>query len=261
MNTVTSVDGTRIAFDETGRGPAVIVVGGAFNDRTTVAGIARVLSTDFTAIAYDRRGRGGSGDTAPYAVEREIEDIAALIEHVGGSASLFGHSSGAILALDAAIELTIDKLVVYEPPFVLPGARPTVGADLADRVQALVDAGRLDDAAILFLTEGVNVPAEQVEAMRGSDAWGWFTGLAHTLPYDLTICGPGNLLPADRLAKITTPTLAIGGGTSPEWLPAAARQVAEIIPGARYLTLEGHDHGAVLQQPDAVGPILREFYA
>lgn len=262
MKTVTSLDGTPIAFDETGEGPAVILVGGAFNDRTTIAALAGELSSGRTAIAYDRRGRGGSGDTKPYAVEREIEDIAALIDHAGGSASLFGHSSGAILALRAAAELsTIDKLAVYEPPFALDGARPFPPADLVDRVQAAIDEDRRDDAVKLFLTEGVGVPAAQVETMQDAPVWGWFVNIAHTLPYDLAVCGPRNVLLTDILAKIAVPTMVIGGTASESWLAASVRAVADEIPGARHLALEGEDHGSVLQQPTTMGEVLREFYA
>jgi len=192
-------------------------------------------------------------------VDREIDDLAALIEHAGGSASLFGHSSGAILALEAALRgLPIAKLAVYEPPYVVDGSRARPGVDLVDRLRALIDEGRRDDAVTLFLTEGVAVPPEMVQEMKASQVWGWFTGLAHTLPYDAAVCGPGNALPADRLATITAPTLAIGGSLSPPWLPAAARAVADTIPGARYITLDGQDHG-VLNQPDALRPVLLDF--
>jgi pimeloyl-ACP methyl ester carboxylesterase len=259
ISTVTSADGTAIAFEPVGRGPVVILVGGAFNDRTTVTGLARVLSSDFTVIVFDRRGRGDSGDTPPYAVQREVEDIAALISHVGGSVGLFGHSSGAILALEATVSLPeVEKLAVYEPPFVVDDTRPQPAPDLLERLQALVDEDRRADAATLFLTEGAGVPSEVVAEMRGSQMWGWFTGLAHTLPYDVAICGPANRLPAHRYGRITAPTLAIGGGTSPGWMRSGTRAVAEAVPGGRYLTLEGHDH-SVLNQPEALGPILRDF--
>ncbi|TCO43772.1 alpha/beta fold hydrolase [Actinocrispum wychmicini] len=263
MNTATSLDGTPIAFDVTGEGPAVILIGGAFNDRTTVAGVAKELSPRFTAIAYDRRGRGGSGDTKPYSVAREIEDVAALIEYAGGSAHVFGHSSGAILALRAAAELsTIDKLAVYEPPFVLDnGLRAIPPADIADRVQALVDEGRRDDAVTTFMTDGGGVPAEQVKAMQSDSSWDWLVRLANTLPYDLAVCGPRNELPTDLFGKIAVPTLVMGGAASQKWLPTSARAVADAIPGARGLTLDGQDHGSVLQQPETLGEILLEFYA
>jgi pimeloyl-ACP methyl ester carboxylesterase len=259
FKTVTSADGTQIAYDQTGDGPPVILIGGAFNDRSTVAGLAAVLAADLTAVGYDRRGRGDSGDSANYAVEREVEDLVALIGQVGGAASVFGHSSGAVLALEAAeCGAPIEKLAVYEPPYLADGSGHRPAADLADQVRALIGEDRRDDAVTLFLTESVGVPAGMVEGMRASDMWGWFVGLAHTLPYDLTLCGPGNVLPADRLAKIQIPALAIGGSLSPQWLPAGARAVADAIPGARYETLEGQDHG-VLNQPEALRPLLIDF--
>jgi pimeloyl-ACP methyl ester carboxylesterase len=259
LKTVTSADGTPIAVDQTGAGPVVILIGGAFNDRSTVAGLAAALGPDLTAVSYDRRGRGDSGDSPNYAVEREVEDLAAVIGHVGGSASVFGHSSGAVLALEAAEQgVAIDRLALYEPPYIPDGSRARPVDDLVNRVKALIDEDRRDDATVLFLTESVAVPPEMVEGMRASEMWGWRVRLAHTLPYDLAICSPGNVLPADRLAAIKVPTLAIGGSLSPEWLPAAALAVADAIPGARYVTLEGQDHG-VLNQPDALRPLLVDF--
>lgn len=286
LQTVTSADGTSIAFEQVGDGPTVILVGGAFNDRSTVAALAATLAPDFTAIAYDRRGRGASGDNSvggnnstsgdssagsgvagktagkvagEAAVEREVADIAALIAYAGGSASVFGHSSGAVLALEAAQRgLPISMLALYEPSYVVDDGRARPGVDLLDRLQALVDQDRRDEAATLFLTEAVSAPPEVVEGMRASQMWGWFTGLAHTLPYDVAVCGPGNDLPTDRLATIAAPTLAIGGSLSPAWLRAAARAVADAVPGGRYVTLDGQDHG-VLHQPDALRPLLVDF--
>jgi pimeloyl-ACP methyl ester carboxylesterase len=257
--TVTSADGTAIAFQRTGDGPPVILIGGAFNDRSTVAGLAATLAGDLTAIAYDRRGRGDSGDSDGYAVEREVEDLAALIALAGGSASVFGHSSGAVLALEAAQrDVGIDQLAVYEPSYVVEGTRTRPGDDLAERLRDLVDEDRRDDAVTLFLSEAVDVPPEMVKGMRTGETWGWLTALAHTLPYDVALCGPGARVPIERLAMITVPTLAIGGGRSPEFLPAAARAVADAIPGARYLTLEDQDH-SVLHQPEALRPALVDF--
>ncbi|WP_370942852.1 alpha/beta fold hydrolase [Amycolatopsis sp. cg5] len=259
MNTVTSADGTKIAFERTGDGPPVILVGGAFNDRSTVAGLANALVPELSGIGFDRRGRGDSGDGAEYAIEREVEDIAALIEQVGGRASLFGHSSGAILALEATQRgLPVDKLAVYEPPFIV-GGRERPGDDLTARLRACAEEDRREDAVMLFLTEGVGVPREQVEGMKASPMWGWFTGLAHTLYYDTTLCGPGNVLP-EWLKTIEVPTLAIGGGTTDEWMRLSAKAVADAIPDGRYVVLEGHDHG-VLAHPDALKPLLVEFFA
>src|SRR4051812_38451233 len=174
---VTSADGTSIAYEQRGTGAPVILVGGAFNDRTTVAGLAEVLSADFTTIAYDRRGRGDSGDTSPYAMEREIEDIAALILEAGGSASVFGHSSGAVLALEAAAAgLPIEKLVAYEPPYT-PDS--DTRDDVTEKVRAQIAAGDRDAAAATFL-EVAGTPPQVIEGMKHAPVWGWFTSLAHT---------------------------------------------------------------------------------
>ena len=260
FETVTSADGTTIAVERAGEGPPVILVGGAFNDRSTVAGLAAVLSADFTAVTYDRRGRGASGDSAAYAADREIDDLAAVISYAGGPAGVFGHSSGAVLALEAAARgLDITKVAAYEPTYVIEGTRPRPGDDLASRLRALLDQGDRDGAVALFQAEVVGLPAQIIDGMRGSPMWGWFTGLAHTLPYDVILCGPGMRLPAGRLAGITLPVLAMGGGASPPWLPAAARAAADAVPGGRYVTLDGQDHG-VLQQPDALRPLLTSYF-
>jgi pimeloyl-ACP methyl ester carboxylesterase len=262
LETVTSADGTTITLERSGDGPPVILIGGAFNDRTTVAGLAATLSPRLTAVAYDRRGRGDSSDAGADdgdSVRREIEDVAALIDHLGGSASVFGHSSGGNLALEATERgLPIDRLVVYEPAFILEGTRPRPSLDVLERLRGLLREGRRDDAAALFLTDQVGVPAEMVEGMRSSESWGWLSGLAHSLPYDVAVCGPGCVLPADRLAEIRVPTLAVDGGDSPDWMRSATHAVAEAIPGARYVTLDGHDHG-VLNQPEALRPVLLDF--
>jgi pimeloyl-ACP methyl ester carboxylesterase len=260
-DTVTSADGTVIAFDSIGEGAPVILVGGAVNDRTSVAGLATVLGdAGFRAVAYDRRGRGDSGDAPVYEVEREVEDLAALISYVGGSAALFGHSSGAILALEAASRgLPITKLAIYEPPYVVVESRPRPGDDLASRVRELISADDRSGAVELFLTEGVGAPPQQIAGMKAAPVWDWFKALAHTLPYDLDICGPGNHLPADRLAKIDAPVLAIGGGNGEAWIRAAAKAVAAAVPNGRYETLEGQDHG-VLHRPESLRGLLSGFF-
>lgn len=261
FETVPSADGTPLAVERAGEGPPVILVGGAFNDRSTVAGLAAVLADGFTAVTYDRRGRGDSGDAASYAAEREVEDLAAVISYAGGPAGVFGHSSGAILALEAAASgVEVAKVAAYEPTYVIEGTRPRPGDDLADRVRALLDKGDRDEAVALFQAEVVGLPAEIIDGMRASPMWGWFTGLAHTLPYDLALCGPGMCLPAGRLAGVTVPVLAIGGGASPPWLPAAARAVADTVPGGRYVSLDGQDHG-VLQQPDVLRDLLTGYFS
>ncbi|MEU4253797.1 alpha/beta hydrolase [Amycolatopsis sp. NPDC026612] len=252
---VTSADGTSIFFEQRGDGPPVILAGGAFNDRTTVSGLAEVLASDFTTIAYDRRGRGDSGDSAEYALEREIEDIAALIAQVGGTASVFGHSSGAVLALEAAATgLPIDRVVAYEPPY---STDEHPRANVVDEVRGRLAAGDRDGAVATFL-KVAGTPEGMIEGMKQAPVWGWFTALAHTLPYDLTICGPDARPRTENLARITAPTLVIGGGASDEALQAGARAAAAAVPGARHETLAGQDHG-VLQFPETLKPLLTGF--
>ena len=264
MNTtperVTSADGTQIAVESVGEGRPVVLIGGAFNDRTTMAGLAQVLSPYYKAVTYDRRSRGDSGDeSGDYSAEREMEDLRAVIEHVGGTASLFGHSSGAVLALEAASRgLPVEKVAAYETPFIPEGSRPRPAPDVTERLVRLVRAGDRDGATALFQTEVIGLPAEMVEGMRHSDMWGYLTSLAHSLPYDYALFEPGCPVPSATLAKVGVPTLAIAGSNTFPWLAAATGQVADAVPGARFLSLQGQDHG-VLQQPGALLPCLREF--
>lgn len=262
MDTTRSADGTTIAYDKFGAGPAVVLVGGAFNDRDTVGGLAQALAPHFTTYAYDRRGRGDSTDEADgYDSARELEDLAAVIDAAGGEAAVFGHSSGAVLALKAAAHgLPITRLAVYEPPYIVDDTRPPVPADSTERLIALVARADKAGAARLFLEEKVGVPAAMVEMMQSSPVWEGMEALGHSLPYDAVLFEPGMALPADELAKIAVPTLAIDGGESPPSLRNPTVAVADAITGARHVTIEGQDHG-VLGQPEALVPTLVEFLA
>jgi pimeloyl-ACP methyl ester carboxylesterase len=260
LERVRSDDGTSIALEVVGSGQPVVLIGGAFNDRTTTVGLAQVLAPYYRAVAYDRRGRGDSGDESrDYSADREMEDLRAVIDHLGGSASLVGHSSGAVLALEAAIRLPVEKVVAYEPPFIPEGSRPRPAADVGERLRHLVEEGDEDGAARLFQTEVIGLPAEMVEGMAQSEMWGFFTRLAHTLPYDYALFEPGCPVPADRLAAIEVPTLVINGSNTFPWLAAAAAETARVVPKADYLSLEGQDHG-VLRQPEALLGCVREFF-
>src|SRR4051794_36849342 len=159
MEMARSADGTAIAFDRLGHGSPIIMVVGAFNTRSTAAPLARALEERFAVLNYDRRGRGDSGDTEPYAIEREIEDLAALIGEAGGSASVFGYSSGAVLALKAAARgVAITNLVLYEPPFRADASFPALPGDLVERLQELIRAGRRGDAVELYQMKAVGIP-------------------------------------------------------------------------------------------------------
>ena len=183
MDTVRSADGTTIAFDRTGDGPPLIIVGGALSDRAAAAPLAEILSGDFTVVAYDRRGRGNSSDTPPYAVEREVEDLAALLDAVGGSGSVLGHSSGAALAIEAVVRgLPITRLAAYEPPFIVDDSRPALPAGYDEHLDELLAEGRRGDAVAYFMTAGVGLPTAMVDQMRGAPMWPAMEALAHTIP-------------------------------------------------------------------------------
>jgi pimeloyl-ACP methyl ester carboxylesterase len=257
MNSVTSKDGTTIAFDRLGDGPPVILVCGGSVDRMSNAPLAALLAPHFTVFNYDRRGRGDSGDTAPYAVEREVEDIDALITVAGGSACLYGSSSGAALALEAAASgLPIIKLALWEPPFIV-GDRPRPPADTAKTYTELVSAGRRGDAVEYFMAKVVGLPPEFVAYARAQPFWAAQEALAHTLAYDATIMGDYSL-PTERVASVTIPTLVIDGGASFEWMGETAQAIVDLLPNGQRRTLEGQTHDVAAE---AIAPVLEEFFA
>lgn len=236
MEKVQSADGTMIAVDRTGSGPALVLVVGAFCDRTSTRSLAGGLSDRFTVFEYDRRGRGDSSDTAPYSVDREVEDLAAVIAAAGGSAFVFGHSSGAALALEAASGgANLRALAVYEPPYT-----EAPSAELEQQLSSLIDSGQPSRAAQCFLSV-TGMPAEAIAGMTKTPYWPRMCALAPTLVYDLRLCN-GGFAPVDRLPMITVPTLALAGGASPSWARAAAQAVVSAVPGARQRVFDGQDH-------------------
>ncbi|WP_433241310.1 alpha/beta fold hydrolase [Streptosporangium sp. CA-135522] len=259
MNKVTSSDGTVIAYDRVGRGPALILVGGAFSYRAFpgLVELTELLSQHFTVFNYDRRGRGDSGDGASYAVEREIEDIEALIREAGGSASVWGLSSGAVLALKAAVHgLPIGRLALYEPPFMVgeQGHRPP--ADHRERLEELVAAGRRGEAAKYFMSKVFGVPGVFVAVMRLLPMWSRLKAVANTLPYDAAVMGDYSL-PVEQMASVAVPTLVIAGEKSPVVLRQAAREVAGVVPNARHRALEGQNHNVSMK---ALAPVLVDYF-
>lgn len=258
---ITSQDGTTIAVDTIGEGAPVILIGGAFNDRSTVAALAAALASRCMAVTYDRRARGGSDDQSQdYTAQNEIDDLAAVIDHVGGRAGVFGHSSGAVLALEGVLhELPIDRVAVYESPYIVDGNRPAPPADLLERLAGLVKAGDHDRAAALFLQDSVGLPAEVVDMMRASEGWNFMIQQAPSLPYDVVVHRTGLRLPTAELAHISIPTLAIYGSNTWPWLAAATQAVAAAVPGAGLTVLQGEDH-SVLQRPQALTPTLTGFF-
>jgi pimeloyl-ACP methyl ester carboxylesterase len=261
MEQVLSSDGTAIVFDRTGDGPPLILVGGALQHRavdTATSRLAALLAPRLTVFHYDRRGRGDSGDTAPYAVEREVEDLGALIDEAGGWAFLYGMSSGGALALEAAARgLAATKLALYEPPFILDNGRPGTPEDFATKLAELTSAGRRGDAVEFFLTEGPGMPAEAIAQMRQTAIWPQFEAVAHTLAYDTTIMADQKSLLAERVPSVTAPTLLIDGGASPVWSRNAVQTLADKLPHGHRRTLEGQTHVAA---PELLAPVLVEFF-
>jgi pimeloyl-ACP methyl ester carboxylesterase len=259
-----SRDGTSIAYDRAGDGPALILVDGALCHRASGPNgpLAALLAKDFTVYTYDRRGRGDSADTAPYAVEREVEDLDALIAEAGGSAYVYGISSGAALALEAAQRgSAITKLAVYEAPFVVDGTRRPIPPDYEERLDQLVRADRRGDAVKLFMGKGVGLPAFVVAMMRFMPAWSKLTAVAHTLPYDAALTARyqrGKPLPAGGWEAVTVPTVVIDGGKSQAWMRNAMTNLAAVLPNARHRTLDGQTH---LVKPAVLAPVLAEFFA
>jgi pimeloyl-ACP methyl ester carboxylesterase len=263
MQTATSPDGTTIAYDTYGSGPALILVGGAFQYRAfdpASARLAQMLGQRFTTVHYDRRGRGDSTDTPPYDPAREVEDLAAVIEQVGGPARLFGMSSGGVLALEAAAAgLDIARVAVYEPPLIVDDTREPVPADYLATLDALVGEGRRGDAVAYAMATAMGVPEEMVASMRQGPAWAAFEAVAHTLAYDGAFMAPlmqGRPLDLPAWSSAKLPVLVIGGGDSPPWIRHAADAVVQALPKARGHTLDHQTHAVA---PEVLAPVLADF--
>lgn len=250
--TVTSADGTAIACEQRGQGPPVVLVGGALNDRSASAVLAAQLAPDFTAWTYDRRGRGESGDTAPYAVEREIEDLAAVIAQAGGEAFVYGVSSGAVLAFEAAAAgLPIRAVALFEPPYV-----PSEGSGgFSARLAGLIGAGRRGDAVALFMRTA-GLPEEAVAGARDSPMWPGLEAMAHTLVYDTALAGDGTL-PAGRMLRVSVPALVLDSDASAAALRRAARETATALPAGQHRSVPGRFHEVPAED---LAPVLTEFF-
>jgi pimeloyl-ACP methyl ester carboxylesterase len=264
VSTVKSKDGTTIGFDRVGEGPPVILVGGAFQHRgfdPRTAQLDALLAEQFTVYHYDRRGRGESGDTPPYAVAREIEDLDAVISHAGGSAAVYGESSGGNLVLEAAARgLAITKIAVWEANVLVDDTRAPLPHDYVQRLTELAASDSRDEAVAYFLTTAVGLPAEYLAPMRESPMWAGMEAVAHTLAYDGAVVGDsmsGTPAAADRWRTVTVPTLVLDGGQTP-WMSTGADALAKALPRGQRRTLTGQEHGVAAR---AIAPILTEFFA
>lgn len=265
MQTVTSKDGTRIAYDRLGSGAVVILVAGALGYRkfNKMEELAKLLAERCTVINYDRRGRGDSTEMKPFALEREIEDIRALIEAEGGSASLWGWSSGGALALRAAgAGIGVERLSVYEVPFMVDPAAKRPTPDYAERLDELVAAGDSSGAVKHFMRNAIGVPAPFVALMRLMPIWKGLKATAHTLPYDWAALGKhtmyGAPLNPEEWASVTVPALVVSGAKSPPVLRQGSRALAEVLPNAELRELEGISHNVKMK---VLAPALTEFFA
>lgn len=265
MQTVTSKDGAKIAFDKVGSGPAVILVNGAMSYRAfdpTLGQLAELLGKHFTAYNYDRRGRGESTDTKPFSKGREIEDIQALIEDAGGTAMLFGISSGGAVVLEtAAVTPGVTKVAVYEAPFIVDDSRQPL-LNYAGHTTKLVEDGKLDELVEYFMTTVAGVPAEYIGSMKQDQSmWGGMKAIAPTIPYDAAFVSEfmqGKPLSADYWAKVKVPVLVTDGGASPAWFHNAADALAKVLPHASRQTLEGQTH---MVDPKVLAPVMIEFFS
>lgn len=263
---VTSKDGTQIAYDVLGAGPVLVIVAAALADRSGTAKLARLLADRFTVVNYDRRGRGNSTDTAPYAPEREVEDIEALIDDNGGTAYLFGSSSGAVLAIDAAAKLggKVSKLFMYEPPLIVDDAHAPMPTGLVEEALALVKAGKRNETAKLFFTKGMGMPKMAVAMMRWlMPGWSKMAASAFTVPYDLTIVRDvqtGKALPAGRWAALKVPSQVMVGSRSEEFFHNGAKALAKLQPTVTYQSLEGGSHASVLMMPAPLAAAIKTFF-
>jgi pimeloyl-ACP methyl ester carboxylesterase len=256
-----SADGTRIAHETAGTGPALVLVDGALCQRAfgPMRSLADALADRFAVTTYDRRGRGESGPgESAYDVAREVEDLAAVVDAVGGHVHVFGASSGASLALEAARRgVPIDRLVCYEAPYILDDTRAPNPPDVAESLRALVEDGRRGEAVKAFMTM-VGAPRVMVAVMPLLPVWRKLTAVAHTLPYDLSFTVPfqqGRPLPEGHFAGVTAPTLVIAGGRSPAHLRNAQAAVADQLPAGRLLTLPGQTH---LVKARVTAPVVAE---
>lgn len=262
MPTVTSKDGTTIAFETSGTGPALVLVDGSLVYRAfdqEGPKLATLLSEHFTVYRYDRRGRGESKDTQPYAVIGEIEDIEALIDAAGGEAFLCGFSSGASLALEATIVLSgkVTKLALYELPVNDDEKAQQAWRNYTKNLEAALAEGRNGDAIALFMML-TGAPEEQVEGMRGTPMWQTFEAVAPTLAYDhIAILGEAAAVPTEQAARVTVPTLVMNGSSSFPFMHRSALALADAIPSAQHRVLEGQTHEV---KAEALAPVLVEFF-
>jgi pimeloyl-ACP methyl ester carboxylesterase len=256
MDTVTSKDGTTLAYDRAGTGPALIFIPGVFNLRDTCAPVAAELAESFTSYTYDRRARGDSTNVRPYEVDREVEDLQAILDVAGGSASVFGFSSGAVLALYAAAAgLPIERLFLYEPPFRFEGEEPVLPPDLPEKLQQLVDDGQTAEVVTTFQLQAIGLPADVVAGIRQAPFFPALQAMAQSVVHDAVLT-TSIQVPTAGMAAVEIPTVVLRGGRTWPLLATAAERLAGILPHARLQILdEATDHGL---EPASTAAAIRD---
>ncbi len=256
IETVSSADGTTIAFEKSGDGPPVVVLGGGLNDKAMFATLAELLSGQFTVFNYDRRGRGDSGDGDPeqYSIDREVEDLAAVLDAAGESSSVFANCTGGMIAIRAATQgVPMARLALYEPPY----SAPKTPDGVMRRVKNLVAEGRRGEAVTLFQKQVVRFSDEMVEKFKKHPAWEAFEALAPTIVYDGVITDEHGSIPFGLLRQVTAATLVISGSASPPWIQESCETLSEGIPLARHVSMPGEGH---LFNQRSGAPLLTEFF-
>lgn len=253
MKLVESADGTRIALDLTGSGPPLIIVLGAFCDRSTSKPLAALLGASYTVYEYDRRGRGDSSNGMPLSIEGEVEDLAAVVAAAGEAPFVYGHSSGGLLALEAAaLGVEMRRLAVYEPPYT---GDHDPGPGFGRHLDELVATGRRDEAAEQWLAV-TGTPAPIIESIKSGPGWAHRQALAHTLSQDLRLANNGRV-PVERLNGIEIPVLALAGGASPPWAPSATAALAASLPHSTQCVVAGQQH---IPAEPVIAAILESFF-
>jgi len=253
METVSSADGSAIAYVCSGRGSSLVLVGGAFSDRTSGEDLAQALAGDFTVFRYDRRGRGDSDNNDVYSTLQEAEDLAAIADEAGGEPFVFGQSSGGALALEAAAAgLGMRGLVVHEPPYI---RGPATSSQTADRFAQQAAGGKQAEVTEEFL-RNTGTSDEELKRIKDSPVWPRLTLLAPTLPNDIRLLNEG-VVPAERLGRIDTPVLATSGSLSDGWAPAAARAVASAVADGEFRVIDGVGHSV---PAEIMAGVLRDFF-
>jgi pimeloyl-ACP methyl ester carboxylesterase len=259
METITSKDGTMIAYQRSGVGPPLVLVHGTTADHTRWAPVLPALEHHFTVYALDRRGRGGSGDAEPYAIEREFEDIVALVDSIEEPAFLLGHSYGALCSLEAGRRTThLRKLVLYEPP--IPTGIEIYPHEVVSRIQTLLDEGNREGALITFMQDIVHVPPHELEMLRSAPNWPARIAAAHTILREMRGSNEYVFEPA-RFRSLTTPTLLLLGGDSPPFFKAGIEAVHAALPENRMVVMPGQQHTAMNTAPELFTRAVLQFFA